>query len=164
MALADTTYLSLYKDLAGPAGAVLLCPQERAAELRTWRHRHGGTLPALWPMALGARRGLRDLLPRMPLFVGAAQALAALVETTEAVQVAMLHVVLEGEPQQLADALVDVAEQAGVWLSLGVRPGPRAGTSAVEVSAGEATLLVDPAEAADLLARASARARGDLSG
>ncbi len=164
VALADTTYLSLYKDLAGPAGAVLLCPEDRAAELRTWRHRHGGTLPALWPLALGARRGLRDLLPRMPLFVAAAQALAAVVETTEPVQVAMLHVVLDGEPQRLADALVDVSEQSGVWLSMGVRQGPRPLTAAVEVSAGEATLQVAPDEAAELLQRASALARQDRTG
>lgn len=159
-ALADTTYLSLYKDLGGLAGAVLLCPWDCQEAVRTWRHRYGGTLPALWPLALSARRGLREHLPRMPLYVGAASALAGTgLEVVTPPVTAMLHVVLEGDPQRLADALVDVAESSGVWLSGGVRPGPREGTGAVELSCGEATLLVEPAEAAELLARASHLAR-----
>lgn len=159
-ALADTTYLSLYKDLGGIAGAVLLCPWDWQEPVRTWRHRYGGTLPALWPLALAARRGLREHLPRMPLYVGAARALADTgIEVITPPVTAMLHVVLEGEPQRLADALVDVAEASGVWLSGGVRVGPRDGTGAVEVSCGDATLELDPAEAADLLGRASDLAR-----
>lgn len=159
-ALADTTYLSLYKDLGGIAGAVLLCPYDWQEPVRTWRHRYGGTLPALWPLALSARRGLREHLPRMQLYVEAASALAATgLEVVTPPVTAMLHVVLEGDRQRLADALVDVAESSGVWLSGGVRPGPREGTGAVEVSCGEATLLVEPAEAVELLARVS-----DLAG
>lgn len=159
VALADTTYLSLYKDLGGSAGAVLLCREDRAAEIRSWRHRLGGTLPALWPIALGARQGLRERLPRMPVYVAAAAALAAVVETAEPVRTALLHVVLEGDPQRLADACVDVSAQSGVWLAGGLRAGPRAGTAVLEVSAGEATLQVAPDEAAALLAQVS-----DLAG
>lgn len=159
VALADTTYVSLYKDLGGLSGAVLLCPAEDAEEVRAWRHRHGGTLPALWPLALSARRGLRERLPRMPLYVEAAAALAARVETAEPVVTAMLHVVLEGDAQRVADALVDVAERSGVWLGGGVRPGPRDGTVSLEVSCGEAVLEVDPDEAAALLGQVSAGAR-----
>ena len=156
VALADTTYLSLYKDLGGLAGAVLLCPYDLQEQVRTWRHRYGGTLPALWPLALSARRGLREHLPRMPLYVEAARALAATgLEVVTPPVTSMLHVVLDGEPDRLAEALVDVAEQSGTWLSGGVRPGPRPGTGTVEVSCGEATLHVEPAEAAELLARAS---------
>jgi threonine aldolase len=156
--LADTTYVSLYKDLGGTAGAILLCPEELAAPARTWRHRHGGTLPALWPMALGARRGLRERLPRMPLYVEAAQALGAVLETTCEVRSAMMHAVLEGEPKRLADALVDVSERSGVWLAGYVLDGPRVGTGAIEISCGEATLALSADEVATLLAEASALA------
>ena len=159
VAMADTTYLSLYKDLGATAGAVLLCPEARAAEVRTWRHRLGGTQPALWPIALGARQGLRERLPRMPAFVAAAQALAAVVETVEPVRAAMLHVLLNGDPQRLADACVEVSAQSGVWLAGGLRPGPREATAVLEISVGEATLQVPPEEAATLLARVS-----DLAG
>lgn len=159
VALADTTYLSLYKDLGGSAGAVLLCPHHRAAEIRTWRHRLGGTLPSLWPIALGARQGLRERLPRMPVYVAAAQALAAVVETVEPVRTAMLHVVLDGDPQRLADACVEVSAQSGVWLAGGLRRGPRDVTAVLEISVGEATLQVPPEEAATLLAQVS-----DLAG
>ena len=159
VALADTTYLSLYKDLGAPAGAALLCPESRAAEVRTWRHRLGGTLPALWPIALGTRHGLRERLPRMPLYVAAAQALAAVVETAEPVRTSMLHVVLEGDPQRLADACVEVSEQSGVWLAGGLRGGPRDRTAVLEVSIGEASLQVSPEEVATLLAQVSDLAR-----
>ncbi|MDP9436150.1 MAG: beta-eliminating lyase-related protein, partial [Actinomycetota bacterium] len=57
-ALADSVYVSLYKGLGANAGAVLLGDADLVAQARTWRHRHG-TLPALWPLALGACRGLR---------------------------------------------------------------------------------------------------------
>ena len=159
-ALADTTYLSLYKDLGGLGGAVLLCPYDWQEAVRTWRHRMGGTLPSLWPLALSARRGLREHLPRMPLYVEAARALAGTgLEVVTPPVTAMLHVVLEGHPQRLAEALVEVAEASGTWLSGGVRPGPREGTGVVEISCGEATLLVDPDGAAELLSRVS-----DLAG
>ena len=72
-ALADSVYVSLYKGLGGPAGAVLLGGAGLVDQARTWRHRHGGTLPALWPLALGARRGLRLHLPRMGAYTAWAQ-------------------------------------------------------------------------------------------
>ncbi|MFN2523370.1 MAG: low specificity L-threonine aldolase, partial [Mycobacteriales bacterium] len=53
VALADSTYVSLYKGLGGPAGAVLLGTAELVEQARVWRRRHGGTLPSLWPLALG---------------------------------------------------------------------------------------------------------------
>ncbi len=161
VALADTTYVSLYKDLGAVGGAILMCPYDWADEVRTWRHRHGGTLPALWPLALGARRGLRERLPRMSTYVAAAQALAASgLETTAPAQTAVLHVVLDGPTQRLADALVEVSEQSGVWLGSGVRPGPREETGSVEISCGEATLQVGADEAAALLQRVSDLASG----
>ena len=52
-----------------------------------------------------------------------------------------------------------MAAASGTWLSGGVRPGPREGTGVVEISCGEATLLVEPGEAAELLSRVS-----DLAG
>ena len=47
--LADTTYVSLYKDLGGAAGALLVCGHDQAVEVRSWRHRQGGTTFGLWP-------------------------------------------------------------------------------------------------------------------
>ncbi len=161
-AVADTVYVSLYKGLGATAGAVLLGPADLVASARVWRHRLGGTLPALWPLALGARRGLRVHLPRMAAYTAHAVALADAVEAAGlAVAVRprtpLLHVLLPGDPQRLADALLAVSERSGVFLGTGVRP--REGGGAVEVSVGEAGLQVDPSEVAALLAEVAERAR-----
>ncbi|MCU1692466.1 MAG: putative aromatic amino acid beta-eliminating lyase/threonine aldolase [Frankiales bacterium] len=159
--LADTVYVSLYKGLGATAGAVLLGPADLVAQARVWRHRLGGTLPALWPLALGARRGLRVHLPRMAAYTAHAVALADAVEAAGLAvvvrpQTPLLHVLLPGDAARLADALLEVSARSGVYLGGGVRPRQAAG--ALEVSAGEAGLQVDPAEAAALLVEAVARA------
>jgi len=126
---------------------------------RTARHRLGGTLPALWPLALGARRGLREVLPQVPAWVQHARALAAAL-TAEGLSVRvqpvvpLLHVVLPGVPEQVQDALVAVSQESGTWLGR-AQPGPDPFTSVVEVSVLGASLEVPPAEGAVLLARAA---------
>jgi len=166
VALADSTYVSLYKGLGAVGGAVLLGPPELAAYARTWRHRLGGTLPALWPMALGARRGLRERLPEVPRWVEHAQALAAALQDVGlAVVVApvtpLLHVVLPGEPEAVQDALVEVSRRTGVWLGRS-QPGLVEGTSRVEVAVAGRSLEVPPAEGAALFAEVAALSAGGL--
>lgn len=160
VALADSTYVSLYKGLGGPAGAVLLGPPGLAAHARTWRHRLGGTLPSLWPLALGARRGLREQLPEVPRWVAHAQALAAAlqergVEVVVPPVTPLLHVVLDGEPEAVQERALQVSRRSGVWLGF-VQPGPRPGTSRLEVAVGGPSLAVDPAEGAALVAELAA--------
>lgn len=159
VALADSTYVSLYKGLGALAGALLLGPPELVDAARTARHRLGGTLPALWPLALGARRGLREVLPQVPAWVQHARALAAALAAeglSVRVQpvVPLLHVVLPGVPEQVQDALVAVSQESGTWLGR-AQPGPDPFTSVVEVSVLGASLEVPPAEGAVLLARAA---------
>lgn len=154
--LADSVYASLYKGLGAPGGAVLLGSEELTAHTRLWRHRLGGTLVSLWPMALGARRGLRESLPRIPVWVAHAQALATAL-TDEGVEVLrppvtpLLHVVLPGDPEPAQAVLARVSQAGGVWLGR-TQPGPREGTSRVEVSVLDPSLEVSPQEAARLLA------------
>ncbi|MCU1592251.1 MAG: Low-specificity L-threonine aldolase [Frankiales bacterium] len=160
VALADSTYVSLYKGLAGVAGAILLGDAELVAAARIWRRRHGGTLPSLWPLALGARRGLREHLPRMPDYVAHAVALAAAIGAVAEVPTQpvtpLFHVVLPAAPEQAEEALLDVAEESGVFLGRAA-PGPREGTSRRELYAGAAALEVTPEEAADLFSRVVAK-------
>ncbi|GAB3592314.1 aminotransferase class I/II-fold pyridoxal phosphate-dependent enzyme [Angustibacter peucedani] len=154
--LADTAYVSLYKGLGATAGAVLVGPADHVAAARVWRRRLGGTLPSLWPLALGARRGMREHLPRMPEYVAHAQALAAaladVVEVVAPPATTLFHVVLPGSPDDVQEALLDVSEESGVFLRHG-GPGPREGTTQVELYAGAATLEVSPDEVAELFGR-----------
>lgn len=167
VALADSVYVSLYKGLGAPGGAVLLGPEPLADTARLWRHRLGGTLVALWPMALGARRGLRERLPLVPVWLAHAQALAgalgdAGVEVVTPPVTPMLHVVLPGEPDLVQDALVEASRTSGVWLG-GAQPGPRPGTAKVEVAVMGASLQVPPQEGAALLVGVVRRLAGAAS-
>ncbi|HWG95379.1 MAG TPA: aminotransferase class I/II-fold pyridoxal phosphate-dependent enzyme [Mycobacteriales bacterium] len=160
-ALADSVYLSLYKGLGAPGGAALLGPAPLADDARLWRHRLGGTMVRLWPVALGARRGLREALPRVPVWHAHAVALAAALEAAgvELVRrptVPLLRVVLPAAPDEAAQAVAAVARERGVWPG---RPfaGPRPGTSLVEVTVQERSLEVPPEEGAAVLADVVAR-------
>lgn len=155
VALADTTYVSLYKGLGGPAGAVLLGSVELVESARVWRRRQGGTLPALWPLALGARRGLREHLPRMADYVAHAQALAAaldgVVEVVCPPATPLFHVLLPGDAARVEEVLLDVSEASGVFLG-GADPDPlRPGVARKEVYAGSTALAVSPAELVGLM-------------
>lgn len=160
-ALADSVYVSLYKGLGGTAGALLLGGQDLLQQARVWRHRHGGTLPALWPLALAARAGLREHLPRMAEYAQHADALADAVEAAGLAvavrpQTPLLHVLLPGRPESLVEALLVVSEASGVFLGGSVRP--RTGAGALEVHVGEAGVRVAPERAAQLLAEVAERA------
>lgn len=74
---ADSVYVSLYKGLGAPAGAVLACGADVAGAVRLWRRRMGGTLYRMTPLALGGLAGLRRELPRMGEYLAWARAFAA---------------------------------------------------------------------------------------
>jgi threonine aldolase len=160
VALAQSTYVSLYKGLGGVAGAMLVGDADLIEQARVWRRRYGGTLPSLWPFALGARRGLRLHLPRMADYVEHAKVLAAAIATVAEVPVApvtpLFHVVLPAPKEQAQEALLDVSEESGVFLGA-AGDGPREGTSRREIYTGSATMDVSPDEAVDLFGRVLAK-------
>ena len=59
--LFDSVYVSLYKGLGASSGALVVCPEDLAGELRSWRQRMGGTLFSMTTAAVGGLMGLRDL-------------------------------------------------------------------------------------------------------
>ncbi|MBD0690588.1 threonine aldolase family protein [Streptomyces sp. CBMA123] len=75
-ALADSVYVSFYKDLGGISGAALAGDKALTAYARTWRHRYGGQLYQQWPAALAALTGLDTALPRIPDYTRHAATLA----------------------------------------------------------------------------------------
>ncbi|MGW2375877.1 threonine aldolase family protein [Kitasatospora sp. NPDC001683] len=66
-ALADSVYVSYYKDLGGISGAALAGDETLTAYARTWRHRYGGQLYQQWPAALSALAGWTPCSPSCPV-------------------------------------------------------------------------------------------------
>jgi threonine aldolase len=157
--LFDSVYLSLYKGLGGVAGCLLAGEEQLVAEAREWRHRHGGTLFGLWPYAAAGLAGLRLRAPRMPAYVEHAKAVAAAVGTLDGVQVVpdppvtpMMHLYLRGEAEPMKARMRQIALDRGIWTWPGTSPSDLPGWQAVELSVGDATLDVEPAEVRGLVA------------
>lgn len=149
-ALADSVYVSLYKDLGGIAGAVLAGEEDFIAEARIWNRRAGGNLIALYPYILAAEQGLEENLASVTEVAQYAQELAPLLANIQGVtvnpakpQAAMFHLHIAREQPALIQAVTRYAEQHGVVvLSL-----PRAyenGVSICEISLGRNALMHPP--------------------
>ena len=156
-ALFDTVYVSMYKDLGGLAGCLLAGPEDVVAEARVWRVRHGGRLATVAPLAVSGLQGLDELLPRMPEFVAKARELGEALAEVDGVrvvpdppQVAMLHVYVEGEPERLREAALDIAEETSTFLTARFTPTALPTMQRTEIAVGAPTLEVPTAEIAEL--------------
>jgi threonine aldolase len=153
--LFDTTYVSFYKGLGGPAGGMLLGEEDVIAEARLWRHRHGGTLFNLWPYAAAGLAGLRLRLPRMGAYVDHARAIAAALSGIDGVEVVpdppqtpMMHVYLRTTPGAVISGIRRMATEQRLWTFGGSQPADVPGFRWVELYAGDATLATTPEEVA----------------
>ncbi len=155
----DTLYVSFYKGLGAITGSCLAGPADLLREAALWRQRMGGRLFGLWPYAASALAGLRERLPRMPLYYEHARAIAAALRDLPGVRVMpdppqapMMHIQMAVEPDALAAGALAIAEREGVWTF----PAPFAvdapGLLRVELSVGEATLSFAPQEVRGLVA------------
>jgi len=164
--LADSVYVSLYKGLGGPAGALLAGPESFVADARRWRHRHGGNLFSLFPIAAAGRLGLHRYLPRMDAYVAHARQIAAAIEASHVAlvypsppQTSTFRVFLTAPAARLNLAVVTHAEATGVWsFPRDFSDTEVPGWSMAEFIVGEATLSWQPAEVVDLLAQLGERA------
>jgi len=170
--LFDSVYLSLYKGVGGLAGCVLAGEEQLVAEAREWRHRHGGTLFAMWPYAAAGLAGLRRRASLVPRYVELARAVCAELAQVEGLSVVpdppptnMAHLYLRVDADAYAAAARALAmeEKTWVWPKAGVTDLP--GWRRVELNAGDATLEWTPAEVREVVERLLARARaGSASG
>ena len=159
-ALFDTVYVSLYKDLAGLAGAVLAGPAGVIEQARVWRRRQGGTLPRLFWLVAASRPGFAELLPQMDAFCAHARAVAAALREIDGVDVVpdpphtpMFHLHLRGDGDAIFDRALAVAREQRVWMLPVLQPTAVPGVSRAEITIGEPALAISPAEAAELLAQ-----------
>lgn len=149
-ALADSVYVSFYKDIGGIAGAILAGEEDFIAEARVWNRRAGGNLISMYPYVLAAEEGLAENLESVTEAASYAKQLAPLFAMIEGVtvnpttpQAAMFHLHIASEQNELIQAITNYAEQQGiVVLSL-----PRAcenGVSICEISLGRNALMHPP--------------------
>jgi threonine aldolase len=154
--LFDTVYVSFYKDLGAPAGAMLAGTAAVIDEARVWRIRHGGRLFTAYPFLIAAERGLDEVLPRMPEFVAHAKELAAALADVDGIDVlpdpphtAMFHLFVRRELDPLNEAALDIAERTRTFIGR-FAPTEVPGMQTAELTVGVASLDVPVAGAREL--------------
>jgi threonine aldolase len=157
-ALADSIYVSLYKGLAGPAGALVGCAADVADELRTWRKRMGGTIFGMTTQAVGGLLGLRDELPRMGEYLDVARRLAAALDERglrtfpSPPHIATFLVYAEGAEATVNERLLRWVEEHDRALTSPWREAEVPGWVVTELAVGAATLDHDVTDVADEIA------------
>ena len=158
--LFDSVYLSLYKGLGGLAGCVLAGDEGLVAQAREWRHRHGGTLFAMWPYAAAGLAGLRLRAPRFPAYVEHVRAICAELATVDGVtvvpdppQTTMAHLHLRVDAETFAARTRSLAVEEKTWVWPRAFPTELPDHVAVELACGDATMEWAPDEVRELVAR-----------
>ena len=158
-ALFDTVYVSFYKGLGALAGCCVAGPEDIVAEVREWRQRMGGTLFGLWPNAASALTCLRRRLPLMAGYHKHAQAVADALRDLPGVrvvpdppQVSMMHLMLVTGAEDFAAAARRLAAEQGIWTWPRAQATVDPGAVKVELSVGDATCALDPAEIRGIVA------------
>lgn len=156
----DSVYVSLYKDLEAPRGAVLAGDEAFIRAARSWRQRLGGTIDEAWPLSLLALDGLERATSRMAHYVGHARAIAeAIAERTPATvrpyppHAAMFHVHLPVAAAAARGAHEQLIAEGGPRLTLRMRTSPEPHRCALEMSIGQAALALQPEQVAQAVQR-----------
>ncbi|MCG6866941.1 MAG: hypothetical protein LJE58_16100 [Thiogranum sp.] len=157
-ALFDTLYVSFYKGLGGIAGSALAGPADLISQAGYFQHRLGGRLNKQFPMLIDALRGLETRLPLMPAFHQKATELAAAFAALPGVLVSpnpphanAMIIALHGKQDDLIDAMIEVAEQTGLWLFDLPVNSPIQGLAMFEITIRQAGLDVSTEEAVTAL-------------
>lgn len=159
-ALFDTVYVSFYKGLGGLSGSCLSGEPDVIAEARVWRHRHGGTLWSLWPLAASGLGALRTRLDRMQRYYEHARAIAATAREIDGIDVVpdppqtpMMHLSMRTTAERFMDAVEALAREESIWTWRGSSPSDNPNNRIAELTVGDATLGFTPDEVATILQR-----------
>lgn len=159
-ALFDTVYVSFYKGLGGVSGSCLSGEPDVIAEARVWRHRHGGTLWSLWPLAASGLGALRTRLDRMQQYYEHARAIAATAREIDGIDVVpdppqtpMMHLSMRTTAERFMDAVEALAREESIWTWSGSSPSDNPNSRIAELTVGDATLGFTPGEVATILQR-----------
>jgi threonine aldolase len=159
--LVDSMYVSLYKGLGGSSGALVVCPEDLAGELRSWRARMGGTIFSMTTAAVGGLMGLREHLSKFGDYRAWAIELAAALREhgfatfPEVPQIATFLAYAPGTADEVNERVVAFTEQRGVVPCGLWRPAQVPGWVETELTCYESALRHDPVEVAGLMAAAT---------
>jgi threonine aldolase len=164
--LFDTVYVSLYKGLGAPSGAVLAGQEDFIEEARLWRNRIGGDTARAWADALLALHGLDVHLPRMAEFWERAKRLSVGLNRIEGLRVvpavpmtALFHIHLDAPVDAVRAQREPLAEETGLLMQGWVWE-PSGGGSSVEVTIAANFDVIEDDEVVSLFAMVIERARG----
>ncbi|GAA1933007.1 threonine aldolase family protein [Nocardioides hwasunensis] len=159
-ALFDSMYVSLYKGLGASSGALVVCPDDLAGELRSWRQRMGGTLFSMTAAAVGGLIGLREHLTRFGDYRAWAIALAAALQQRgirtfpEVPHVATFLAYAPGTAAEVNERVVTFTEEHGITPSGLWHDTDVPGWVETELTCYDAAVDHDPVEVAARLAEA----------
>jgi hypothetical protein len=115
----------------------------------------GGMLYGLWPSAASARTCLAARLPKMAGYAEHARQIAAALAGAPAVRVLpdppqtpMMHLLLAVGEEEFRAAALRLAKAEGLWTWPDPMPTPDPGVQRIELSIGDATCALSPAEVA----------------
>jgi threonine aldolase len=159
-ALFDTVYVSFYKGIGALPGCCVAGQEDVIAEVREWRRRMGGTLHGMWPSAASALTCLDRRLPRFPGYLEHARAIASALSGLPGVrvipdppQVSMMHLTLEVTSEGYSHAARRLAEQEQIWVQPKSATTRDPAVQRMELSVGDATCELTPAQVRDIFAR-----------
>ena len=162
-ALFDTVYVSFYKGIGALPGCCVAGPAEILAEVCEWRRRMGGTLVGLWPNAASALTCLATRLPKMSGYLDHARAIAAALREVPGIRVipdppqtSMMHLLVNTTQEQFDTALRTVADEQGIWTWSSAMTTADPSVQRVELTVGDATSALSPAEVAGVMAALAA--------
>ena len=156
----ESVYVSVYKGIGGPAGALLAGSAEFVAAARLWRRRMGGTLYHLSPLVAPAAMRFDERIALTPALYRRALDLAEGLKPLPGLRVNpsvphtnLMHLYFDAPFEDLDDARDEIAQTERCWLFRGARKADVPGWSMVELYVGDRLLHVDNERAVPLFAR-----------
>jgi len=152
----DSVYVSLYKLIGAPGGAVLAGSQALIAEARIWRRRHGGDVFQFFPYVASASMRLDNAMAKVDGYRQRAlvisTALATLPQLTvlpAPSQTNIFRVFLRGDSPTLLDRRNEIARRHGIWLANTFASAHTPGFVQAELQIAESAVQLADAEIID---------------
>lgn len=149
-ALFDSVYVSFYKDLGGLCGAMLLGSEDFIQEAKLWQIRYGGRLFTQGPFVVSDRLGMQRVLPQIEGWVERARQVAAILSEFDQLtvnpnppHVNFFQLYVKGDPEQMTQRHMDVAEETGTFLFAKLNPTAVPGLGMTEIHCWENALNFD---------------------